>query len=167
MSSSANPLAALSTQDLIAAYLAGAQELRAAIDGMTQEQLCARPVAGKWSTLEVVGHLSDAEQFYADRIKRTIALDKPLLMGVDPDRYNAAFDYNTRAVEVELQLLDLTRQQLAPILRNLSDNAWQRTAIHSERGMLTLRQLVELTTQHIRGHLVHIAEKRIALGLRN
>lgn len=166
MSSDHCSVATLSTTDLIAAYRAGADELRAAIAGMTSEQLQARPIAGKWSTLEVVGHLSDAEQFYADRIKRTIALDKPLIMGVDPDRYTAAFDYNTRDVEIELQLLELTRQQLAPILQSLPETVWQRTAVHSERGLLTLRQLVESTTQHIRGHLVHILEKRKALGLK-
>lgn len=166
MSAAGNTVATLSTTDLIAVYRTGVDELRAAIAGMTLEQLQSRPIAGKWSTLEVVGHLSDAEQFYADRIKRTIALDKPLIIGVDPDRYTAAFDYNTRDVNLELQLLELTRQQLTPILLSLPDDAWQRAAVHSERGLLTLRQLVESTTQHIRGHLVHIVEKRQALGLR-
>ena len=166
MSSDHCSVATLSTTDLIAAYRAGSQELRAAIADMTSEQLRARPIAGKWSTLEVVCHLSDAEQYWADRIKRTIALENPLVIGVDPDKYIVTFDYNTRDAEIELQLLELTRQQLTTILRNLSETAWQRTAVHSERGLLTLRQQVESTTQHIRGHVVHILEKRKALGLK-
>ncbi|MBI1347327.1 DUF664 domain-containing protein [bacterium] len=150
---------------MLETFLSDVQDLRAAVSDMTLEQLQARPIPGKWSTLEVIGHLSDAEQYWADRIKRTIGMDNPLLMGVDQDRYVTAFDYNTRDVEVELQLIEWTRRQLAPILRNLPESAWQRTAVHSERGLLTLRQQVELTTQHIRGHLVHIQEKRKALGL--
>jgi uncharacterized protein (TIGR00369 family) len=30
-----------------------------------------RPVAGKWSTLELVCHIADCEQFFASRIKRS------------------------------------------------------------------------------------------------
>ena len=41
------------------AYLAGPPALRQAVAGMSREQLTARPVPGKWSTLEVVCHLAD------------------------------------------------------------------------------------------------------------
>ena len=37
--------------DLIDDYLAGPQLLRQAVAGMSPEQLLARPVRGKWSTL--------------------------------------------------------------------------------------------------------------------
>ncbi len=56
--------------ELADAYLAGAAQLREAVAGMTHEQLIARPVPGKWSTLEVVAHVSDFEPIMADRIKR-------------------------------------------------------------------------------------------------
>ena len=49
----------MSPNELADQYLAGAAQLRAAVAGMTREQLVARPVAGKWSTLEVVCHVSD------------------------------------------------------------------------------------------------------------
>ena len=42
--------------DLTDTYLAGVQTLRDAVAGLTREQLLARPVPGKWSTLEVVCH---------------------------------------------------------------------------------------------------------------
>ena len=38
---------------LIDSYLDGPQLLRKAVAGMSQEQLVARPIPGKWSTLEV------------------------------------------------------------------------------------------------------------------
>jgi hypothetical protein len=62
---------ALTTADLISAYEKGVEELRLAVAGVTVEQLRSRPVAGKWSTLEVVCHVADCEQFFADRMKRT------------------------------------------------------------------------------------------------
>ncbi|HSQ55470.1 MAG TPA: DinB family protein, partial [Gemmata sp.] len=39
--------------------LAGPAELRKAVAGMNREQLIARPIAGRWSTLEVVCHIAD------------------------------------------------------------------------------------------------------------
>ncbi|MEI8372264.1 MAG: DinB family protein [Planctomycetota bacterium] len=55
---------------LIDSYLDGPQLLRKAVAGMSQEQLVARPIPGKWSTLEVVCHLADFEIVCGDRIKR-------------------------------------------------------------------------------------------------
>ena len=69
--------------DLIEDYLAGPQLLRQAVAGMSPEQLIARPIPGKWSTLEVVCHLADFEIVCADRIKRVIAENEPTLFGGD------------------------------------------------------------------------------------
>lgn len=59
---------------LIEQYLAGPDLLRRGVAGMTNDQLLARPIPGKWSTQEVVCHLADYEPIYADRMKRVIAL---------------------------------------------------------------------------------------------
>ena len=39
---------------LLDAYLSGPWILRAAVTGISREQLVSRPVAGRWSVLEVV-----------------------------------------------------------------------------------------------------------------
>src|SRR3954469_16293621 len=78
---------------LVADYEAGQELLRAAVAGMTRDELLARPVAGRWSTLEVVCHVCDSEQFFADRIKRTLALTRPLLVAADPQTYPEAVRY--------------------------------------------------------------------------
>src|SRR5699024_8741739 len=80
-------------------YLAGAA-IRQAVKGMTREHLTARPVPGRWSTLEVVCHVADFEPVFADRMKRIIALgDTPLLLAADENLYAKAFNYHDRDVE--------------------------------------------------------------------
>src|SRR5579864_1354698 len=153
----------LTPADLISAYEKGVQELRAAVAGMTSEQLRSRPVAGKWSTLEVVCHIADCEQFFADRMKRTAAMDRPLLLGADGFRYPEPLRYQDHDLEQELELVAVTRRQMARTLRLVAPDVWQRTAVHSETGLVTLRQLLLHAINHLHHHLRFVAEKREAM----
>jgi uncharacterized damage-inducible protein DinB len=154
---------AIGVVDLISAYEKGVEELRVAVAGMTAEQLRSRPVAGKWSTLEVVCHIADCEQFFADRMKRTVAMARPLLLGADGFRYPEPLHYQEHDLEQELDLVAVTRRQMARTLRLVAPDAWQRTAVHSETGLVTLRQLLLHAINHLRHHLRFVAEKREAM----
>jgi uncharacterized damage-inducible protein DinB len=154
---------ALSVADLISAYESGVEELRLAVAGLTAEQLRSRPVPGQWSTLEVVCHIADCEQFFADRMKRTVAMDRPLLLGADGFRYPEPLRYQDHDPADELDLVAATRRQAARTLRLVAPDAWRRTAVHSETGLVTLRQLLLHAVNHLRHHLRFVAEKRAAL----
>ena len=154
-----------SLDQMVADYLAGPPLLRQAVAGMTRDQLTARPVPGKWSTLEVVCHLADFDPILADRMKRVIAEDKPTLLGADENRVAAALAYHERDIEEELTLIEQTRRQLARILRTLAPEALQRVGNHNERGPLSLEKLLTTATNHIHHHVKFIREKRQALGL--
>jgi hypothetical protein len=151
--------------EMIESYLAGPKALRQAVRGLSREQLQARPVPGKWSTLEVVCHLADFDPILADRMKRVIAEDQPQLLGASEVKFAAALAYHQRDVEEELTIIESTRRQMARILRNLPADALQRVGIHNERGPLTLERLVTTATGHIPHHVKFIEEKRKALGL--
>jgi uncharacterized damage-inducible protein DinB len=150
---------------LIHLYRSGPEHLRELVSDMTREQLLERPVPGKMSTMEVVCHVVDADQFLADRMKRTIATDRPLLVGVDGILYLEALHYHDRDLQLQLSLLDVTRWQMAEDLDRLEDAAWSRAAVHSESGLVTLRQLLWHAIRHLERHGDAITEKRKALGL--
>lgn len=150
---------------LLTDYLAGVDTLRKAVAGMTREQLVARPIPGKWSTLEVVCHLADFDPILADRMKRIVALEKPALIGADENLFLKALGYHERELEEELAIIAHTRSQLARILRLQPDSVLQRVGVHSERGELSLEKMLALSTRHIPHHVQYIAEKRKALGL--
>jgi uncharacterized damage-inducible protein DinB len=147
----------------IAAYEHGVEELREAVAGMTVEQLRSRPVPGKWSTLEVVCHIAECEQFFADRMKRTVAMDRPLLLGADGFRYPEPHHYQEQDLAEQLDLVSVTRRQMARTLQMVAEEAWERTAVHSETGLVTLRQLLLHAINHLRHHLHFVAEKRRAM----
>jgi uncharacterized damage-inducible protein DinB len=151
--------------DLIDRYAAGAAELRAAIAGLSPEQLDATPIAGTWSTRQVVCHIADFEPVYADRMKRVVAEDEPPLRGGDPDLFAARLAYEARDLEEELRLIEAVRAHVARILRTLPAEAFDRVGVHSADGRLTLRTLLERITNHVPHHVAFIAEKRRALGV--
>jgi uncharacterized damage-inducible protein DinB len=153
----------VATADLIAAYELGIDDLRTAVAGLTPEQILARPIPGKWSTLEVVAHLADTEIYFTDRIERTLALERPLLLGVDERPYPERLNYQALDLAEQLDLFTALRRHVTRILRLQPPAAWQRTAVHSETGIVTLRQLVFQCVRHLRHHVPFIAEKRAAM----
>jgi len=152
-------------QKLIDEFAAGQQLLHEAVKGLSREQLVARPVAGKWSTLEVVCHIADFDIVGADRIKRVIAENKPTLPDGDEKLFAARLAYHQRDLEEELHVIGAIRSQVARILRTLGDEDFARIGNHTAAGPLTLQQLVERMANHLPHHVKFIAEKRKALGI--
>jgi uncharacterized damage-inducible protein DinB len=155
----------MSLADLTDQYARGPSILRAAVANLSRDQLVARPVPGKWSTLEVVCHISDFEVVFVDRLKSVIAETEPKLPGRDEAAYAARLAYHQRDLEEELQLVELCRTQVARILRTLTDDDLSRRGIHTEAGPLTLDQLLQRIINHLPHHVKFIHEKRQALGV--
>lgn len=153
-------------EQLLKDYQAGPKAIKDAIAGMSKEQLQARPVPGKWSTHEVICHLTDAEFLYADRIKRVIIENEPALKSADPDAWIAKLAYPQRDLNEEVRLIESIRGHLARILTALAPVDRMRRGIHSADGPIALEVLLQRVTNHVPHHLRFVQEKRQALGLK-
>src|SRR5262245_22728727 len=151
--------------ELVDAYLAGAAKLRAVVKGMTREQALSRPVPGKWSTVECVCHNADFEPIFADRMKRILALDKPMIWAADENDYAKALSYQERDLEEEVAVIDAVRKSMARLLKAQPESALQRMGNHNLRGMMTLEQVLQTAVNHLNHHMKHLEDKRKALGL--
>jgi uncharacterized damage-inducible protein DinB len=155
----------MSLATLIDQYAAGPALLRQAVAGMSREQVLARPIEGKWSTLEVVCHLADFEVVFVDRLTAVIAENEPTLPGRDEKHYAARLAYHDRDLEEQLRLVEACRGHVARILKSLGDADLARQGKHTEAGPLTLAQLLGRIINHIQHHVKFIHEKRQALGM--
>jgi hypothetical protein len=151
--------------ELIDQFVAGPELLRKSVAGMSHEQARARPIAGKWSTLEVVAHLADFEIVGVDRLAAVIAETEPVLPGRDETKYAARLAYQERDLEEQLRLIELCRSHVARVLRTLNEADLHRRGNHSHAGPLTLEQLLDRTIGHVAHHVKFIHAKRQALGL--
>jgi hypothetical protein len=150
---------------LIDAHLAGPGILREAVSGLTREQMVSRPVAGKWSMLEVVCHLADTDANIAHRIRRVLSEERPVFDRVKPELMLAALAYHDRDVDEELGVFDLTRRQIGRILKASPPEAWERTGIVGDRGNRTVDQMINGAVEHLAHHLRFVTEKRRAMGV--
>jgi len=151
-------------RQLIERYAAGAGQLVAAITGLTPADLNAKPVPGTWSIQQIVLHLLDSDLIASDRMKRVIAEENPQLIGFDESKFAENLFYDQADAHQACEVFKLNRQLTAEILRRLPDAAFERHGTHSERGPITLANLVETYAGHLEHHLRFVAEKRRLLG---
>ena len=151
-------------QALLAKYEKGPSLLREAIKGLTSLQLRTPAPPGNWSVLQIVCHISDFELVYADRMKRVIAEDQPMLLSGNPDRFASKLAYHQRDLEEELDVISSVRRQVARILKTLNVEDFERTGQHSVDGSLTLSLLLERISGHIPHHVDFIERKKGTLS---
>ncbi len=151
-------------RSLIETYVAGPAKLRAAVAGLTREELTARPGPGAWSILEVVIHLADSDAISIDRMKRMLTEDNPPLLYADESAYVVRLYTHEQDLEDALTLLEVGRRQWGRVLRKLPDEAFARTGQHNRRGTVTVGGFVADYIDHIDDHLKFIVGKREKLG---
>jgi hypothetical protein len=145
-------------------YARGIGLLTHAVGQLTPDQFARKPGPGNWSTAQVVLHLLDSDLVSSDRMKRVIAEDNPPLVAYDENRWADRLHYEPERVNSALILFDLNRRHMLEILRRLDEAAFQRCGMHSERGRVTLEQLVRIAAEHLDHHLKFIYEKRERMG---
>src|SRR5207237_1689556 len=97
----------------------------------------------KWSIRQIVAHLADAELVGAHRFRQVIAEDCPTLIAYDQDAWTANLDYARRKPKQSLETFRRIRAENYDLLKGLPESAFARSGNHSERGVVTLAELLE------------------------
>jgi uncharacterized damage-inducible protein DinB len=150
---------------VIARYAAGGPLLVYAAAGLTPEQETARPGPGRWSIAELVAHLLDADLVYAERMKRVIAEDRPMLLSFDENAWVDRLGAQAMPVEEAVNLFAANRQWMTRLLRLCAEADFVRVGVHSEAGPQTLAEIVTRVAHHVDHHLKFLYAKRANLGV--
>ncbi len=162
-------LAALSADDLIRRYAGGAENLERRVLDLTDSQADTffRQDAGvgRWSCRALVGHLADAEIVQAHRLRRTVAEEHPVFSIWDENAFVDAQLYcgerggADRPIAGFVAVIHTMRLWTGEWLRTLGPEAWIRRALHPERGEVTVRTILALTTWHLEHHAWYLSRK--------
>ena len=117
---------------------------------------------GKWTMREFLLHLADAEAVFLDRLKRTLADDKPLLWGYDENRWQQQLFPAKRDLVVASRLFAAAREAVIELATLATPEQMGRLAVHSENGRRSFAQLLRATHEHAAHHLDQL--RAIAAG---
>lgn len=144
------------TPEQLAAFADAPTQLSAALTGLDNVQIHFAPVEGEWSINEIIVHLADAEVFYYERMRKTIAEDTPNISSFDENAFASRLSYGTQSFGLGLALFAALRNSSAALLAMLPPEAWERACNHPERGVMTLYDLFAASLGHSSAHLEQI-----------
>ena len=149
----------------ISLYAAGSTILRKAVEGVAQQKLNIRIAPGTWSIQEVVVHMIDSDLAATHRMRRIAAEEMPLLVSYDEDAFIARLAAEKTDIAEALDLFAANRTFTARWLRTLESSVFARSGIHTQRGKVTLGEILAIYTHHLEHHMVFIEGKRKALAV--
>lgn len=150
--------------DAIVALRSLPHELDMVLAGVTPDLARTRPSPGEWSILELCCHLRDAAEIEHERIARMATEHQPFIRAWDNDAFASERRYNEQDLREVRASLIAWWAGLAGQLESLPDAAWERAAIHEERGRITLGWRAQRQVEHPREHFeqMRAARERVA-----
>jgi len=122
------------------------------LTGVYGEEIDFTTAPGKWSIRQLTAHLADTELVAAQRMRQVIAEDQPKLMAFDQEAWARNLDYARRTPKQSLETLLRLRTENYELLKALPATAFERTGMHSERGPVSLAQLLTIFAEHVESH---------------
>jgi DinB superfamily len=130
----------------------GPEVLAVVLTGVFGDEEDFTPAPGKWSIRQIAAHLADSELVFAHRFRQVIAENNPTLMAFDQNAWASNLEYSRRKPKTSLDTLRRLRAENYELVKDLPETAFARTGNHTERGTLSLRQMVEGAAEHLESH---------------
>jgi uncharacterized damage-inducible protein DinB len=138
--------------------------LRAAVRGLSDEQLDTPYRDGGWTVRQLAHHVPDSHMNAYIRFKLALTEDEPTIRPYMEDRWAELPESKQAPIDVSLALLDSLHQRWTIVLRNIPDADWKRTFRHPEMGLLSLEKTLALYAWHGRHHVAHVTTLREKMG---
>jgi uncharacterized damage-inducible protein DinB len=148
----------------IEALVALPTRMRAAIRGLSDEQLDTPYREAGWSVRQLVHHVVDSHVNAYVRFRLALTEENPTVRPYDEKRWAELPDATTQPAEVSLAMLDALHARWGALLAALDAESFARTLRHPEIGEITLDFLVELYAWHGAHHAAHVEQLRARRG---
>jgi len=139
-------------------------KLRAAVEGLSPEQLDTPYRPGGWTVRQVVHHVPDSHLNSYCRFKLALTEDEPTIKAYHEDRWAELDDSRSAPIEVSLAMLESLHKRWVLLMKSLAPADFARTFRHPEIGLVSLAKNVCLYAWHGRHHAAHITSLRERMG---
>ena len=106
---------------------------------------------GDWTAKEVIGHITDMAEVYAERVCRCVAEDRPALPNIDQDAVHAERKNNDADAMALSKRLQAAHTAIVQMLQRAGTS--ERIGVHSERGPVTAGWLGAYQARHSHEHV--------------
>ncbi len=143
-------------RDPVKLQAAAAAKLAKLLKHVTPAKARKRPAPGKWSIAEIMAHLADTEFAVGWRLRVVVGQPGGQLQSFEQDDWAAAMRYEKRDPRKSLEHFRAVREANIALLKSLTPDDWKKSAMHPERGELTVRAIAEMTAGHDINHISQI-----------
>ena len=164
-SAKGSPLTAQEREQMLGRLEDHPARMRAAVEGLTDEQLDTPYREGGWTVRQVVHHVVDSHLNSYVRFKIGMTEDNGAIRPYEQGEWAELGEAKSAPIDLSLPLLDALHARWVTFLRTLSDEDFQRSVHHPEMGRdLTLDTLLEIYGWHCLHHETHITALRDRMG---
>ncbi len=132
------------------------EQLREAVQGLTDDQLDTRYREGGWTVRQVAHHIGDSHLNSYIRIKLALTENTPTVKTYYEDRWAELADYHLVPIETSLQFIAHLHARWVVLLRSLKPDQWLREFMHPDIGIVQVGWNIGLYSWHGSHHLAHI-----------
>jgi uncharacterized damage-inducible protein DinB len=134
--------------------------LRAAVKGLSDQQLDTPYRDGGWTVRQLVHHVPESHMNAYVRFKLALTEDNPTIKPYMEALWAELPDAKSAPIDVSLSLLDNLHSRWMLVLRNLKPEDWKRTFNHPEIGPMDLDKTLALYAWHGPHHVAHVTKLR-------
>lgn len=138
--------------------------MRAAVAGLSNEQLDTPYRPEGWTVRQVVHHMPDSHLNSYVRFKLALTEEQPVIRVYDENLWAKLDDASHAPIDISLDLLESLHRRWVLFLRSLKGKDFERTFQHPELGTVTIDRNIALYAWHGRHHVAHITSLRERMG---
>jgi uncharacterized damage-inducible protein DinB len=139
-------------------------KLRSAVAHLSENQLDTPYRPGGWTVRQVVHHLPDGHLNWYIRAKLALTETEPAVQAFSENAWAELPDARSSAIEPSLRIFEGVHARTVLFFESLAPQDWTRKLVHSDRGLLTIQDIVPALAWHSRHHTAHITELRRRMG---
>ena len=146
------------SQEIVGTYIANCAAFENVVRSIGANDISRISKEGEWSAAFVIHHMADADMHFATRFLHILTVDKPAIVPFDEDVYPDRLKYSARDAHDSLASILGLHKVIGNILSLVDDSDWKRVGIHSEKGEVTLADVLTLASNHTKSHIGQLQE---------
>jgi uncharacterized damage-inducible protein DinB len=135
-------------------------QLEQAVAGLSDAQLDTPYREGGWTVRQVVHHVADSHMNAFIRMKLMVTEEHPTIKPYNQDDWAVQADSRNVPLAPSLSIIRGLHDRWCRLLEHVKESEWARTAVHPERGTVTLDAMLSTYAAHGEKHVGHITSLR-------